>query len=209
MIDPDALICGAGFGGLNRSSDPTIGSTVNVLATLGGFITLRNPVGLAIHHLDLAGFQTPGNEPVDESFFTVLRGSRADGLIERAVFEVPAGEGYTVSDVKIGGTPITRGGQIAEHIVVNIVGRAVGLGSFHNTPVQVATSACQNDIQGNWLTYRQSSQSCGPIGRAAFAYPPATPTGSTTPPVHRVSTGLLIAPTGERTPIHRRLTRSA
>jgi hypothetical protein len=210
VIDPEALICCAAYGGPNRSSDPTIGSTVNELAALGAHVTLRNPVGLAMHHLDLAGFETPGGEPVDASFFRVLRGVQSEGLIERAEFAVPAGEGYTVSDLRIAGVPISRGSQIAEHIVVNIVGRASGLGSFQNTPVQCASSCCLNAIQGNWLSYREAGQSCGPIGSPAFDYPPATPAEAP-----RVSGRVLlaarrpVAPAGPKPTIHRRLTRRA
>jgi hypothetical protein len=195
VVDPDQLISCAQYGGLNRTSDPTIGSTVNELAALGAWITLRNPVGLSMHHLDLAGFATPSGDPVDASFFQVLRGVEADGLIERAVFEVPEGEGYTVSDIRIGGVPISGGSQIAEHIVVNIVGRASGLGSFEQKPIACAGSSCQHDEQGNWLVYREAGQTCTPIATAAFDYPPATPAAppppatapfaALVPPVHR------------------------
>lgn len=201
VIDPEALISCAAYGGLSRTSDPTIGSTVNELAALGAYVTLRNPVGLAMHHLDLSGFETPGGEPVDASFFEVQRGDEAKGLIERAVFRVPDGEGYTVSDLRIGGVPVTRGSQIAEHIVVNIVGRASQLGSFKNTPVDCQASTCQNDLQGNWLSYREAGQPCGPFGKAAFDYPPATPATPPQPPA-RVTT--LARP---RPRVHRRLTR--
>lgn len=181
VIDPEALISGAAYGGLSRCSDPTIGSTVNELAALGAYVTLRNPIGLSMHHLALSGFRTPGGDPVDASFFSVQRGDGEKGLIERAVFEVPASEGYTVSDLTIGGTPITHGGQIAEHIVVNIVGRAAGLGRFRNTPVPCPASSYQDDWQGNWLSYAQPDQAPSPVSRPAFAYPPATPAGAATP----------------------------
>jgi hypothetical protein len=211
VIDPEALICCAAYGGPNRSSDPTIGSTVNELAALGAYVTLRNPVGLAMHHLDLSGFETPTGEPVDASFFAVLRGSQSEGLIERAVFEVPAGEGYTVSDLRIAGVPISRGSQIAEHIVVNIVGRASAVGSFHNTPIACASSCCQNDTQSNWLSYREPHQSCGPIGQAAFQWPPATPAGA--PPAGAAALALAAAPpvtaASSKPQIHRRLSRRA
>lgn len=217
VIDPEALISGAAYGGLSRCSDPTIGSTVNELAALGAYVTLRNPVGLAMHHLALAGFRTPGGEPVDASFFTVLRGKPELGLIERAVFEVPAGEGYTVSDLTVGGIPITRGGQIAEHVVVNIVGRAAELGHFTNTPVPCTASSYQDDWQGNWLSYAQPDQAPSPVSRPAFAYPPATP-GAAPPSAadvaHPADLTQLAAtvepkPPAPVRPIRRRLTRSA
>jgi hypothetical protein len=105
VVDPDALICCAAYGGPNRTSDPTIGATVNELAALGAHVTLRNPVGLAMHHVNLAGITTPTGEPIDPSWFQVLRGDAAQGLIERAVFEVPAQEGFVVGDLRIGGEP--------------------------------------------------------------------------------------------------------
>lgn len=202
IIDPEALICCARYGGPNRCSDPTIGSTVNALASLGAHITLRNPIGLAMNHLDLSGFTTPRGEPVDESFFTIVRGEPQ--LIERAVFEVPAGEGYTVSDLQIAGVPITRGSQIAEHIVVSIVGRAVGIGDVHNTPVPGGYACCQADAQGNYLVFRSPTPGagCSPTGRAAFDYPPATPAGEVPAAVAQA-----VAPVPASPAIHRHRTR--
>lgn len=189
VIDPEALISCAAYGGLSRASDPTIGSTVNELAALGAHVTLRNPVGLAMHHLDLAGFSTPHGEPVDASFFQVLRGNQELGLIERAIFEVPAGEGFTVSDCTIGGIPITRGSQIAEHMVVNIVGRASGLGTFGNIPMSCSAASWQDDQQANWLVYGQGQQTSSPVSQQAFAYPPATPAADYVP-LRTISTNI-------------------
>src|SRR6266568_4362750 len=57
LVEPDALIGYAGYGGANRNSDPTIGASVNALARLGANVTLRNPVGLYMDHIDLSGWQ--------------------------------------------------------------------------------------------------------------------------------------------------------
>ncbi|MBV9821072.1 MAG: hypothetical protein JO144_02415 [Actinobacteria bacterium] len=170
ITDPDALICAAGYGGVNRCSDPTIGSSVNELAALGFAVSLRNPVGLSMNHLDLAGFTTPRGEPVPPEFFRVIRGDAKLGLIERAVFEVPAGEGYVVGDISIGGVPISYGGQIAEHITVNFVGMAAAPDSFHNTPVPPQTSCCQSEQEGGWLRYAPATGPCYPGFEPAFAY---------------------------------------
>lgn len=59
MVEPEALICCAGYGGPDRNSDPTIGATVNALARLGAMITLPNPVGLYMDHIDLTGWEPP------------------------------------------------------------------------------------------------------------------------------------------------------
>lgn len=55
VTDPQTLICCARYGGANRNSDPTSGATVNALAGLGAMLTLPNPVGLYMDHIDLSG----------------------------------------------------------------------------------------------------------------------------------------------------------
>src|SRR5262249_12386831 len=121
LVEPDALIAYAGYGGPNRNSDPTIGATVNALARLGAWVTLANPVGLYMDHIDLSGWSAPGGvAPTD--FVRIVRGT--PGMIERMVVEAPAGSGLTVSDLLIGGTPVRFGGQIAECITVKLTGLA-------------------------------------------------------------------------------------
>ena len=141
LTQPDALICGAGFGGTARSSDPTIGSSVNDLARLGAWVTIQNPVGLYMHDLNTQGWTKPNGEEIDPAeYFKILRGK--PGMIERAVFEVPASEGFTVSDIKIAGVPIQYGGQVTEHINVLIPGQAAVPGHFQNKPVPVQYKCC-------------------------------------------------------------------
>jgi hypothetical protein len=109
----------SGFGVMKRRSDPLIGDTVNGAARENRLLTLENPVGLYMTSLDTRGWTTPdGTDP--QSFFTVLKG-RVDkdprrSMIVRAQYAVPASKKYTVSNIKIGGVPITFGGQIAENL---------------------------------------------------------------------------------------------
>jgi hypothetical protein len=121
LTEPDALICYAGYGGPNRNSDPTIGSTVNALARLGAYVTLRNPIGLYMDHIDLSGWRAPDGGDVSD-FVRIIRGT--PGMIERLVVEAPAGRNLTVGDLTIAGTPIRFGGQVAECITVKLVGIA-------------------------------------------------------------------------------------
>ncbi len=90
VVEPSALICCAGFGGPDRNSDPTIGATVNALARAGAMVTLPNPVGLYMDHIDLAGWQAPEGVRVADCV-RVERGT--PGMIERLVIEVPSGGG--------------------------------------------------------------------------------------------------------------------
>ncbi|HWT06247.1 MAG TPA: hypothetical protein VN224_10855 [Xanthomonadales bacterium] len=138
LVEPEPLICCSKFGGPDRNSDPTIGATVNALARLGAMISLANPVGLYMDHIDLTGWSAPKGVEVEECV-RVVRGDARTRLIERLVVEVPRESGFTVSDLSIGGVPIAFGGEIAECITVKLVGTAAALGSVRNAP-----SACGN-----------------------------------------------------------------
>lgn len=107
-----------------------------------------------------AAFATPDGRPIDWRYFRVLRGDADAGLIERAVFEVPAGEGYVVSDLTIAGEPIRFGGQIAERITMNLVSLAGPAGAFHSQPVPATAHCCAFDENPPYISvfYRQG---CG------------------------------------------------
>jgi hypothetical protein len=167
LADPDALSVCAGYGGLNRASDPTIGASVNELAVLGCAITLRNPVGLYMDHLDVVGWEGPSGSPVDPLWFRIVRGQ--PGMIERAVFEVPPSEGFTVSDITIGGVPITYGGQLGEHITVKLVGLAADTASFSNQPVRCEKGACADVSNPAFLYQRRAGDPCVAGAVPAFA----------------------------------------
>lgn len=121
LVEPEALIGYAGYGGPNRNSDPTIGASVNALARLGANVTLRNPVGLYMDHIDLSGWAAPDGGSVAECV-RVVRG--LPGMVERMVVEVPAGRNFDLGDITIAGSPIRYGGQIAECITVKLTGVA-------------------------------------------------------------------------------------
>lgn len=133
ITDADALIQCAKFGQPGRASDPTIGDHVNSLARDGYSITLQNPVGLYMAGINTAGFVTPNGSDAQQ-YFKILRG--AAGMTVRAVFEVPASEGFSVGDITIDGQPIQFGGQIAEHITMKLTGLAFGKGQIQNPPQQ-------------------------------------------------------------------------
>ena len=171
ITDPDALICATRYGGANRCSDPTIGATVNELTSLGCWITLRNPVGLYMDHLDLSGLTRPDGSPVEPEYFRVLRGDAEQKLIERAVFEVPSGEGLTVSDLRIGGVPIRFGGQLAQLMTVKLIGLASQPGAFHNQPVSCDHHCIVDPANPAYLIQpRPEREPCGHELRA-FDYP--------------------------------------
>jgi len=128
LVEPEALIAYGSYGGPNRNSDPTIGASVNALSRLGAYVTLRNPVGLYMDHIDLSGWEAPDGREVSDCV-RVLRG--APGMIERMVVQAPPNRNFSVGDITINGAPIHYGGQIAECITVKLVGTA----SIQPTPI--------------------------------------------------------------------------
>jgi hypothetical protein len=121
LVEPEALICCAASGGPNRNSDPTIIASVNAAARLGAYITLKDPIGIYMDHIDLSGWECRDKKSVADCI-RIARGS--PGMIERLVVEVPKDRNLTVSDITIGGEPIRFGGQIAECITVKLIGIA-------------------------------------------------------------------------------------
>lgn len=112
----ELVVCG-GLGNEQRNSDPQVAEAINGLASEGFEITLADPPGLYLHEFLSAGLQTPDGADAGD-FWTVTRGD--DQHAVRAVFEVPAEHGYTVSDVRIGDQPIRFGAQLADRVRVRI-----------------------------------------------------------------------------------------
>jgi hypothetical protein len=134
LSSSNSLINCAQYGDAARNSDPNIGFAVNGLARDGRMITLANPVGLYMSAFDGAGLTLNG-EPAG-AFFTVVRG--AFPLALRAVYQLPedlAAAGLTVSDVKIGGSNLEFGGQLAERITMHLIGVASVAQTVNNAPV--------------------------------------------------------------------------
>jgi hypothetical protein len=128
---PDAL-CRAAGGNPNRHSDPTIIASVNALARLGMMVTLDNPAGIAIDHIDTSAWRLPGGiAPRD--CWRIARGREAS--IARLVVEVPPQTGFTLSDLTIAGEPLKHGGQLAECVTVKLDVVATGLRPVTGNPM--------------------------------------------------------------------------
>lgn len=81
----------------------------------GLLVATANPPGLSMVAWDDTGWTRPDGTPVGD-YWRIVRGS-ASGAI-RLEYEVPASEGFKVGDLRIGGRPVTCGGQLAEHVTV-------------------------------------------------------------------------------------------
>jgi hypothetical protein len=117
------LTCASQFGQNFRNSDPHIGFEVNQLVkNRNTRISLADPVGLYIQDPDFSRWKLPREAPVGvspASFWKVVRG-KAGGTTTLAVLEVPAGYGFTVSDILIDGRPIRWASQVAETVKIGL-----------------------------------------------------------------------------------------
>jgi hypothetical protein len=129
--EQELISCGQ-YGQAERNSDPHIGAMVNELARAKHDITLANPVGLCIAGLSVAGWETPDGSPASD-YWSITRGTPEKAL--RAVYEVPAGKGFAVGDIKINGRNIEFGAQIADFITIKLTGLATRLGKSNVAPV--------------------------------------------------------------------------
>jgi hypothetical protein len=144
VTDVRRLVCCAGYGDANRSSDPLIGWNVNttcVPIAAGGAVldaTLADPVALYMDGLQPGFLTGPSGESLD-GWFQFRRGAPGKGLL--AVLEAPAGAGFGLDQVLVKGVPLTRGGQIAE--IINMVLYAKAKPHTGNAPSLVGcTSHC-------------------------------------------------------------------
>jgi hypothetical protein len=107
--------------GPRTSVDPRVKLDIGAIARKGLSVTLREPIGLYITGWDDTGWTKPDGSPVG-NYWRIVRGSPS--LVLRLDYEVPAGEGFVVGDISIGGRPIEFGGQIAEHVTCMVGGVA-------------------------------------------------------------------------------------
>jgi len=118
---PDNFEARPGSATARTAVDPRVGFDVHMLIRKGLHVTFRDPVGLYIVDWNDSGFTKPNGPPVG-NYWTIVRGS--PGMVLRLEYEVPAGEGFVVGDIRIGGHLIEYGGQVAEHITVSTSGTA-------------------------------------------------------------------------------------
>ena len=203
--------CASSFGDVNRSSDPSIGSSVNltVLPAAPGSaaksITLANPVGLYIAGLQDGVLTDDADNPLD--WFRFVRGGPSRGLM--AVLEPPAGAAFGLERVRVAGVPLTHGGQVAERITMVLYARTASLGQ-PVPPLRPAVAHCcapspfdPARVEQANLAHQSVGEGCsggnveafpelggavgGPDGPALAA---AAPVGPPTSPYYRARRGL-------------------
>lgn len=130
----------AGYGGINRISDPNIGEQVGLQVAAGKRVSLTDPIGLYISDVDLRSLQRKQADgtwvPVArEDVLTVARGQEGGETPRILHFKLagPKDGSWTLSDCRIEQRPLERGGQIARKISMVIYADALA-GPTDNTP---------------------------------------------------------------------------
>ena len=105
--------------GRETGADARLNLDLWSISRKGYAVATEDPPGPLIIGWDDSGWTDPDGGAVDDHW-TVVRGKRGAAL--RVVYEVPSAAGYRVGDIRIGGRPITFGGQLAEHVVMSAHG---------------------------------------------------------------------------------------
>lgn len=100
------------------SADAKVCVDLRALMRKGLYFSLQNPIGMYILGWNDDGWTFSDGSVAGPDCWQVIRGNK-EGQILRLEYRIPAGQ-----TLLIGGTPVTHGGQIAEHITVGITGVA-------------------------------------------------------------------------------------
>ncbi|HEY9022648.1 MAG TPA: hypothetical protein VIP05_00015, partial [Burkholderiaceae bacterium] len=74
LTDPEELTCMARLGDPDRHSDPAIAGSINALVRLGARVSLANPVGIYMDHVDTSGWEFPDRSVAPEDCLHPIRG---------------------------------------------------------------------------------------------------------------------------------------
>ena len=162
----EAIVAGANIGSANRHSDVAIAGAVNALVRQGRTLTLANPVGICIDHIDLAGWEVPGHRPED-----CVRAVRGSGrCTTRLAIEVPSSKS-SLEDVRIGGVPLRHGGQIAECITVRLRAAASTATQFQPLDKPLVTRGHVDPAGSAWV-FQSRDDDFPPGTGPAFGHEP-------------------------------------
>lgn len=183
ITDVRRLICCAGYGDPNRSSDPNIGHAVNVTCSPPAAgaalqdITLADPVGLYMGGVQAGAIADVDGNPLD-AWFRIVRGGPGAGLM--AVLEPPPGAAFGLDKVQVKGIDLAWGGQVAE-VIQMVLYAKVRPHAGQSVSAHRCTSRCCAPAGTRQADYSQvnfdqvdSGRSCPPGSEPAYqALPPA------------------------------------
>jgi len=165
---PDRLMCCAGYGGVNRSSDPRIGADVNALARVDLTVTLANPVGLYISTIGIGGLADPAGVPIPQAL-KVVRVSADGKRILRAEITPPPGATYTLDQCTFNGEPLTAGGQIAQQITMTLFGEAKAVPGRTGITEACGAKCCTHPSKAEFETLIGVGNACAGLTAADWA----------------------------------------
>ena len=123
-IDEIELMCCAGRGGINRSSDPLIMRGVFNFARRGLSVALANPIGLYMTPFRIDALLDPDGNAIGEAGLKFVRRSEDGSRILRAEIAPPEDAPFTLDQCTYDGNPLVYGGQIARDITMTLFGVA-------------------------------------------------------------------------------------
>jgi hypothetical protein len=157
------LICCAGYGGVNRSSDPLIGKGVNDVVKAGLCVTLENPVGLYIEEVAVGALRSPTNQPIGPSCLSKPRASADGTKILRAEIKPPAGAAYTLDQCKFEGKELLFGGQLARRITMVLFGRGQSIAGRTAETSNSCHAKCCTKSQSNFKAGVLPNDDCAEV----------------------------------------------
>jgi len=126
--DSGVLIANANYGVQTRNSDPHIGAQVNLLVRNKFKVTLKNPVALYLNSFDGTILRKPDGSALTSVELNQLvqftRGDIATNQGLRCTIECPKDWSFVLGEMTISGQPILYGGQLAEHMLIQLTGQA-------------------------------------------------------------------------------------
>lgn len=181
--DPEHLLCCARVGQPHRHSDPRIGRDVNALVAECRKITIADPPGFYLQMPDFGRYALPGHAPPGarpQHYWRVTRGALAlddahgrplpGNFILHAVFEVPAGLGFAIGDIRIDGEPIEYAAQVAATFEMQLnvaaipAGRPLSRQGCAGEPPNPAPQPLQMWHAALWDAYSGKPAPANPVG---------------------------------------------
>jgi hypothetical protein len=169
-VDPHRLICCAAFGGVNRSSDPKIGSAVFSLAAQGLSVALANPVGLYMQRFQLIGLRDPQGAAIANAL-TLVRHSPDGQNILRAEVALPANGSYTLDQCTLNNERLQYGGQIVRSITMSLFAVAKRIPNASATAISTCpATCCPYPTNGQFFgTFKNDGHNCSQRSSAEWS----------------------------------------
>ena len=168
----DLCAC-AGYGAINRNSDPSIGFGVNGLALSDLAVTVSNPIGLYIGDIQLDGVRGPDGTVIPkDQLLTVERGDPSPPTPRVLRFSVrpPADSSFGLEQCTLATHALAFGGAVALQTSIVIHGEAIPRATA-NAELGCDGKACAHPDRPQYRVVVGPNQACSDIDWASVAPP--------------------------------------